>query len=119
MPARSAFQNQGGLTCIALVKANGETRATQASQCSQLVAPTDRHLLRLRRQGQRPLLRPQTRRRKTVECEPHRRLKLWIYDLPPSSYYGATGRTSKHFTLIENHQSAATSMISSPAGSAA
>src|SRR5438477_10198339 len=30
-------------------------------------------------QGQRPLLRPQTRRRKTLECEPHRRIKLWIY----------------------------------------
>jgi type I restriction enzyme M protein len=27
-----------------------------------------------------------------VECEPHRRLKLWIYDL----------RTNKHFTLKEN-----------------
>jgi type I restriction enzyme M protein len=30
--------------------------------------------------------------RKTVECEPHRHLKLWIYDL----------RTNKHFTLKEN-----------------
>ena len=29
---------------------------------------------------------------KTVECEPHRRFKLWIYDL----------RTNKHFTLKEN-----------------
>jgi hypothetical protein len=27
-----------------------------------------------------------------VECEPHRRLKLWIYNL----------RTNKHFTLKEN-----------------
>jgi hypothetical protein len=35
--------------------------------------------------------RPQTRRRETVECEPHRRLKLWIYDL----------HTNKHFTLKE------------------
>src|SRR5438270_4104889 len=38
------------------------------------------------------LLRPQTSRRETLECEPHRRLKLWIYDL----------RTNKHFTLKEN-----------------
>jgi type I restriction enzyme M protein len=28
--------------------------------------------------------------------------KLWIHDLPPSSHYGATGRTNKHFTLKEN-----------------
>jgi type I restriction enzyme M protein len=27
---------------------------------------------------------------------------LWIYDLPPSSCYGATRRTNKHFTLKEN-----------------
>ena len=27
-----------------------------------------------------------------MECEPHRRLELWIYDL----------RTNKHFTLKEN-----------------
>src|SRR5207248_5237559 len=27
--------------------------------------------------------------------------KLWIYDLPPSISYGATGRTNKHFTLNE------------------
>jgi type I restriction enzyme M protein len=28
--------------------------------------------------------------------------RLWIYDLPPSNYYGTTGRTNKHFTLDEN-----------------
>jgi type I restriction-modification system DNA methylase subunit len=28
-------------------------------------------------------------------------LKLWIYDLPPSTYYGATGRTNKHFNFKE------------------
>src|SRR5437764_1104772 len=48
--------------------------------------------LRARRQGQRPLLRPQTSCRETLKCEPHRRLKRWIYDL----------RTNKHFTLKEN-----------------
>jgi len=38
------------------------------------------------------LLRPQTSRRETLECEPHRPLKLCIYDL----------RTNKPFTLKEN-----------------
>jgi type I restriction enzyme M protein len=57
-------------------------------QRTHFAAPTHRHLLRPRRQGQRPLLRPQTCRREIVECEPHRRLKLWICDL----------RTNKHFT---------------------
>ena len=37
-----------------------------------------------------------------MECDPHRRLKLWIYDLPPTNHYGATGCTNKHFTLKEN-----------------
>jgi hypothetical protein len=32
------------------------------------------------------------RRRETLECEPHRRLNLWTYDL----------RTNKHFTLKES-----------------
>jgi len=39
---------------------------------------------------------------KPWSAEPHRRLKLWIYNLPPSSDYSATGRTNKHFTLKEN-----------------
>jgi type I restriction enzyme M protein len=39
-----------------------------------------------------------------VECEPHRRLKLWLYDL----------RTNKHFTLKQNPLTA-TSTTSSPA----
>jgi hypothetical protein len=38
------------------------------------------------------LFRLQTRSRETLECELHRRLKLWIYDL----------RTNKHFALKEN-----------------
>src|SRR5947207_15609219 len=39
---------------------------------------------------------------KPWECERHRRLKPWIYDLPPARSYGATRRTNKHFTLKEN-----------------
>src|SRR5438045_6449026 len=38
---------------------------------------------------------------KPWECERHRRLKPWIYDLPPARSYGATRRTNKHFTLKE------------------
>ena len=37
-----------------------------------------------------------------MECEPHGHLNVWIYDLPPSDCYGATGRTNKQFTLKEN-----------------
>jgi hypothetical protein len=83
-------------------KAAMKTRTTQTSRRSHFAATAHRHLLRPRRQGQRPILRPQTLRRETVECGPHRHLKLWIYDLPPTSDYGATGRTNKHFTLKEN-----------------
>src|SRR5437899_4546498 len=36
---------------------------------------------------------------KPCSAEPHRRLKLWIYDLPPSRNYGATGPTNKHFDV--------------------
>ncbi len=47
--------------------------------------------LRARREGERPLLRPQTRTGKAMECEPHLHMTLWIYDL----------RTNLHFTLKE------------------
>lgn len=46
-------------------------------------------------------------RRKAVECEPHRHVKLWTYDL----------RTNPHFTLKENPLSAPPSTNSSPATS--
>ena len=74
------------------LRRNPPSRATRTSRRSRLAATAYRHLLRPRRQGERPLFRPQTRRRKAVECEPHRRLKLWIYDV----------RANKHFTLKEN-----------------
>jgi len=60
-----------------------------------------RHLLRPRRsepdwpECQRSLLD-----RKPAAEKPWTE-KLWIYDLPPSTDYGATGRTNKHFTLKE------------------
>src|SRR5204863_4701740 len=46
MPARSAFQNKGRLTRIALVKANCPPRVTQASRRSHITASADWHLLR-------------------------------------------------------------------------
>src|SRR5437667_7397183 len=69
MPARSAFQNKGRQTRIALVKANRPPRATQTSRRSHVVTSAHRYFLRARRQGQRPFLRSQTRRRKTVDRE--------------------------------------------------
>ncbi len=92
------------------------SRATQASRSLHLVAFAHRHLLRARRQGEcsldsfapaRSACRPsrlilrscriqlfdrKPAAEKPWSAEPHRRLKLWIYDL----------RTNKHFTLKEN-----------------
>jgi hypothetical protein len=42
-------------------------RATQTSRRSHLATPANRHLPRPRREGQCPLLRPQTRSRETVD----------------------------------------------------
>jgi hypothetical protein len=97
-----------GLTVYPLASQHGVfTRCCASRPASS--APPDRRLLRPRRSepdwrlSQRSLLRPQTSRRETVECEPHRPLKA--LDLRSSAFgicYGATRRTNRHFTLKEN-----------------
>ena len=48
---------------------DSKTRPTQTSRRSHVTTSANRYLLRPRRQGQRPLLRPQTRRRETLDRE--------------------------------------------------
>ncbi len=69
MPARERIQNTGRQTRIALVKANRPPGVTQASRRSHLAPLAHRNLLRARRQGERPFLRPEARSRKTVDRE--------------------------------------------------
>src|SRR5262245_20044279 len=67
MPARKRISKRGRQIRMALVKANGETRVTQASRRAHLVASAHWHLLRPRGQGQHPFLRAQTGCRETVD----------------------------------------------------
>jgi hypothetical protein len=113
MPARKRISSRGRQTCIALVKANHPASLAQASRCPHSPAPSHRHLLRARGEGERPLdsiapahsgycpalrtvyvARPPPAPffdRKPAQEEPWTK-KLWIYNL----------RTNLHFTLKEN-----------------